>query len=87
MTVVLELKPEVEAALQKKALSSGFELSVYLERLVERDVERIKAFDDILAPIRKNFADSGMTEEELDELVERERQAVWDEKHDKRIGE
>jgi hypothetical protein len=84
MTVVLELKPEVEKALQKKAKDNGFELNVYLEKLIEKDVDRAKTLDEILAPVRKNFAESGMTEDELDELIESERQAMWEEKHGKR---
>lgn len=84
MTVVLELKPEIEEALQKKAKAKGFEVNVYLEKLVEKDVEHQKTLDEILAPIRKNFADSGMTEEELDTLIESERQAMWEEKNGKR---
>jgi len=84
MTVVLELKPEIEEALQKKAKANGFELNVYLEKLIEKDVDRVKTIDEILAPVRKNFAESGMTEDELDELIESERQAMWEEKHGER---
>jgi len=52
--------------------------------LIEKDVERAKTLDEILAPVRKNFAESGITEDELDELIESERQAMWEEKHGKR---
>lgn len=84
MTVVLELKPEIEAALLKKAKANGSGVNVYLEKLIEKDMGRVKTLDEILAPIRKNFVDSGMTEGELDELVESERQTMWEEKHGKR---
>lgn len=80
MTVVLELKPEVEAALRKKAKASGFEVDSYLQNMIEKDVERAKSLDEILAPIRKSFAESGMTEDDLDELLNKERQAMWEEK-------
>lgn len=39
MTVTIELKPEIEKALHEKALSDGIDVDVYLERLVERDIE------------------------------------------------
>ncbi len=84
MTVVLELKAEVEEALRKKALANGFDIDVYLQRLIERDVERAKTLDEILAPARKSFAESGMTEEELNEIIDRERQAFRDEKNNQR---
>lgn len=79
MTVVLELKPETEEALRKKENVNG-----YVERLIEKDIDRLKTLDRILAPIRKNFAETGMSEGELDDLIEGERQAMWEEKQDKR---
>jgi len=33
-----------------------------------------------MAPIAVDFRESGMTEEDLDALVDQERQAIWDEK-------
>lgn len=84
MTVVLELKPEIEEALRKKARTNGCGVNGYVQRLIEKDIDRVKTLDEILAPIRKNFAESGMTEDELDELVDSERQTMWEEKHGKR---
>lgn len=80
MTVVLELKPETEEALQKKAQANGFEINVYLEKLVEKDIaESEKTFDEILAPIRQGFQSSGLSEDEWLELFEAEREAMWQE--------
>jgi hypothetical protein len=39
------------------------------------------SFEELVAPIADDFRCSGMTEEDLDSLVERERQAMWEEKH------
>jgi len=39
------------------------------------------SFEEMMAPIAEDFSRSGMTEEDLDALVEQERQAIWDEKH------
>jgi len=82
MTVVLELKPEIEEALQKKAKANGFEVNIYLEKLVEKDVEAEteKSFAEILAPIHKEFEESGMNEDELTEFLEELREEVWQEK-------
>lgn len=60
MTVVLELKPEIEEALQKKAKANGFEVNVYLEKLVEKDVDRAKTIDETLAPFRLEVEESGI---------------------------
>ena len=39
------------------------------------------SFEELMAPVAEDFRKSGMTEEDLDALVEQERQAIWDEKH------
>ena len=79
MTVVLELKPETEKALQKKAKENGFELNVYLEKLIEKDVNA-KSFDEILTPVQKEFEQSGMSEDELNVFLDDLREKVWQEK-------
>lgn len=83
MTVVLELKPEVEEALQKKAKASGFEVNVYLEKLVEKDLEQPKTIDEILAPFRREVEESGISDDELDALVEKAREEIYREKLEK----
>ena len=80
MTVVLELKPEVEEALQKKANAKGFPLSAYVEELIRKDVDRGPTLDEILAPVRKQFDDSGMTEEELDDFMNEIREKAFRER-------
>jgi len=80
MTVVLELKPEIEEALQKKAKAKGFPVNVYVEELIEKDVDRSKTLGEILAPFRKQVEESGITDDELDVLVEEAREEIFQEK-------
>ena len=80
MTFVLELKAEIEEVLQRKARDNGFEANVYLEKMIEKDIEHSKTLDEILAPLRKEFDESGMTEDELDEFIEEIREEVYQEK-------
>ena len=80
MTVVLELKPEIEEALQEKAKANGFEVNVYVEKLILKDVDRKKTVDEILAPVRQDFEKSGMSEEDLNEFFDDLRGKVWQEK-------
>lgn len=82
MTLTINLKPEVEAVLQKRAMAIGCDdLADYLEKFLEKDIQREASLNKILAPVRKNFADSGMTEDDLDALIESERQAMWEERN------
>jgi hypothetical protein len=83
MSVVVELNPEIEEALKKKAEAQGSKLAEYVAGVLEKHVDLGPTYEEIMAPLWKDFEESGMTDEELDELVERERQAVWEEKHGK----
>lgn len=65
MSVLVELDADVEAALEQKAINKGLPLSHYVAELVSKEIN----LDKRLAPIRKQFADSGMTEEDLDEFM------------------
>jgi hypothetical protein len=90
ITVTLTLPPEVEGKLRDKAGKAGLTLEAYLQRLAERDVSTVngvtgpggtgggpKTFDEILAPVRQGFADSGLSEEEIDALFKEAREEVW----------
>lgn len=80
--ITITLPNDVTEVLEKRALADGESVTSYIESLLKKQVVR-PSINEILAPIRKNFADSGMTEDELDELIESERQAIWEEKHGK----
>lgn len=69
------LKPAVAKAMQKKARDEGKTAPEYVRSLIERDLLADRSFDQILKPIRDDFRRSGVTEEELDAIVERARNA------------
>jgi hypothetical protein len=77
MSIQVELKPEVEVMLQKRALDRGCDVAGYVERLIEKDVLAAQSFDEILAPIRQGFQESGMSEDELDTLFEEAREDAF----------
>lgn len=68
MTVTLELEPEVETLLEKRARAEGCDVKGYVERLVEKEVNRARTFDEILAPFRDAVERSGISDEELETL-------------------
>jgi hypothetical protein len=77
MSIQVELKPEVEAMLQKRALDRGCDVAGYVERLIEKDVLASQSFDEILSPIRQGFQESGMSEDELETLFEEAREDAF----------
>ena len=47
---------------------------------IERALKQ-PSVDEVLAPVRAQFAAAGMTEDKLTALVKTERRAMWREKH------
>lgn len=74
------LPPGTIETLSEIGKRSGRSAEDYLRTLIETEILSQKSFGEILAPIRKDFRDSGMTENELDSLVKNELQAMWEEK-------
>ena len=80
MILTIELKPETEAKLKDRAVALGFEVDDYVENLIEKDLDKSKTLDEIFAPVRQEFKKSGMTEDELDDLIYQARREVYAEK-------
>ena len=68
MTLTIQLATEDEVRLALKAKSAGVDLPTYVERLLKAEISR-PALDDILKPVHDAFASSGMTEDELSDLL------------------
>jgi hypothetical protein len=92
MSITIQLPPEIEEKLRRRAAESGQTVDGYVRQIVEREVlgtngDRPAAApprlpsDDALAPFRKEVADSGMTDDELLKLFEEAREEVYQEKH------
>lgn len=76
MTITIDLPPDVEESLKTQAAREGLPLEDYVTSLVQEGTQRRdridllaeKSFDEILAPFRRNVEESGMGNEELDDL-------------------
>jgi len=80
MTITISLSPKQEKQLAERAAQAGQEIAAYVHDLIDRDLGA-KDLDAILAPVRRNFEDSGMTDEDLTALVEEVREDIWREQH------
>ncbi len=76
MTVTLELEPEVESILERRARAEGCDVKGYVEKLVHREVSRGRTFDEILEPFRDAVERSGISAHELDALFSEARREV-----------
>ena len=80
MTLTINVPRNVGAILEEKAKTDGKELMEYVEDLLEKDADRPKTLDEILAPFRREVEASGITDEEFDDLIEEVREEVYQEK-------
>lgn len=81
MTITIDLPPEVEASLKTQAAKDGLPLEDYVTSLVEEgtrkrvriDILAEKSFDEILTPFRRSVEESGVSDEELNDLFAKAR--------------
>jgi hypothetical protein len=80
MTLTITLTPETERKLTEQARRSGRDVAVLARELIERGLAAGPTIDEILAPFRRQVADSGLSDDQLDALFQEEREEVWREK-------
>ena len=65
MELTITVPDDAKVALEQRARERGCrDVTTYVERLITTDLLAAKSFDEILAPIRRTFHASGMSEDE-----------------------
>lgn len=75
---VTGISEETLRLLDKRVLQQGGDRSTYIRDLLDRELHA-PTLTELLAPFRKQVAESGMTEDELDDLFEEAREEVYQE--------
>jgi hypothetical protein len=70
MTISLSLPPELEAKLRQRAADAGKDMATFVRDAIEEKLSLPRTFAEILAPIHQATMSTGMTEAELDVLIE-----------------
>ena len=82
LSVLVPLSSELARTIDSLAERRGQDRAQFIVSFLQEQLNGPAcSFEQLVAPIAEDFRRSGMTEEELDALVEQERQAIWDEKH------
>lgn len=76
MTITIILPPETERRLVERAERSGQDVETFARQLIERGVTAEPTLDEILAPFRRQVAESAMSDEDLRALFEEARTEV-----------
>jgi pyruvate/oxaloacetate carboxyltransferase len=69
MTLTVSISAEAEAKLIAKAAAAGVDVTTFAAQTLERAASK-PTLEEILAPLRSEFERSGMTEDELTQLLE-----------------
>jgi hypothetical protein len=77
MVLTISIPPEAEAKLKTRAAASGVDLPTYVARMVAHFAEPPTPLEQLSGPVYQRFIESGMTDDELGDLLE-------DVKHDMR---
>jgi hypothetical protein len=84
MELIITVPDEAKIALEQRARERGCrDVTTYVERLITTDLLAAKSFDEILAPIRRTFQTSGMSEDEIAALFAEARKEVYQERRTK----
>lgn len=75
----IQLPAETMQALSVIAKEKDKTAEEYVREMVETEILASKSFDEILAPVRQGFIESGMTEEEITRMFEEAREEAYQE--------
>ena len=76
MTLTIPISPEAETRLKTKAAMAGVDLAAYVAALVEQNARRPLSLAEISGPVARDFEATGMTEDELSEVLEQAKHAM-----------
>ncbi|HEY3139188.1 MAG TPA: hypothetical protein VGL29_24425 [Blastocatellia bacterium] len=82
--VVEIVNPDTVDAIAEAAKRQGTSPEECALELLETALLARRPFEEIVEPIARSFDESGMTEAELDELINQARQVARDERHGKK---
>lgn len=68
MTLTIQLPVEDEARLAMKAKRAGVDLPTFVERVLKAEMSR-PALEEMLKPVHDAFVESGMSEDDLSDLL------------------
>lgn len=71
MTITLDLPPATLDRLRRHSASTGKDVNDCIETAVESYLNlTTKSFDELFAPLRKQVAESGLSDDQVDDLLQ-----------------
>ena len=73
LPLTLKLTKETRQKLDERAAASGTDVAGYVSTIVEQNTSQPHSLEEISGPIYQRFLDSGLTDDQLSDLLEREK--------------
>ena len=80
--ITIQLADDVSKLLAERASKAGQDVSTFAEMMLEKQLKH-SSLIEILAPLRAEAEASGITDEEIETMVEEAREAMYREQHGK----
>jgi hypothetical protein len=77
MPITVNLTADTERKLRERASQVGQDVAALARELIERAIDTKPSLDEILAPFRRQVAESGVTDDELTALFDEARSEAW----------
>jgi hypothetical protein len=78
--VTIDLPIDVKSALERKA--KGQDIKTFIQSLIRKQALR-PSLDEVLSPVRKEFDESGMSEDDLDIFMNSVREKAFQDRQSK----
>jgi hypothetical protein len=76
LPLTLHVFRQTQEALAKRAAASGTDLAGYVSAIAEQTVQQPLSLEEISGPIHQKFVESGMSDDELGDVLEKEKHAA-----------
>lgn len=76
LPLTLHISRQAQETLAQRAAASGTDLAGYVSAITEQAVQKPLSLEEISGPVYQRFLESGMTEDELSEVLEKEKHAA-----------
>ena len=76
MTLTISIPPESEAKLKTRAAACGQDVSVFVSQLLRHFADPPTPLEELSGPIYQRFMESGMSDDELSDELERAKHAM-----------
>jgi len=76
LPLTLHISEQAREKLAQRAAAGGADLAEYVSTIVEENAQKPLSLEEISGPVYQKFLESGMTDDELGDLLEKEKHAA-----------